>query len=144
MTQRREPVEVTITVTPLGSGKNKTLSGTTDAIYLTATRGADWLQRVIVEIRPDRVIVAVAPTDPHTPINKVRRLGVVIAGPDGLRRPIFDPGMGVEFNGDATTDLAGDTFTVMAPLFTHPGVSAQGMCRTGRKPYDRPPRTYPG
>ena len=25
----------------------------------------------MVEIRPDRVIVAVAPTDPHTPINKV-------------------------------------------------------------------------
>ena len=71
MTERREPVEVTITVTPLGEGKNKTLSGTPDTIYLTATRGADWLQRVIVEIRPDRVIVAVAPTDPHTPINKV-------------------------------------------------------------------------
>src|SRR5437763_1616200 len=40
MTERREPVEVTITATPLGSGKNKTLSGTPDTIYLTATRGA--------------------------------------------------------------------------------------------------------
>jgi hypothetical protein len=69
-------------------------------------------------------------------VERVRRLGVVIAGPDGLRRPIFDPGMGLEFNGDATTDLAGDAFTVMAPLFTRPTVSVQGMCRTGGKPYD--------
>jgi hypothetical protein len=53
-----------------------------------------------------------------------------------MRRPIFDPGMGIEFNGDATSDLAGDTFTVMAPLFTHPTATAQGMCRTGAKPYD--------
>ena len=66
----REPVDVTITVKPI-DGKTRTLSATPDTIYLTATRGADWLQRVIVEIRPDRVIVAVAPNDPHTPINKM-------------------------------------------------------------------------
>ena len=65
----REPVDVTITVKPLGDGRTKTVSATPDTIYLTATRGAQWLQRVIVEIRPDRVIVAVAPNDPHTPNN---------------------------------------------------------------------------
>ena len=69
-TAQREPVDVTITVEPL-DGKTKTLSGTPDTIYLSATRGAEWLQRVIVEIRPDRVVVAVAPNDPHTPINKM-------------------------------------------------------------------------
>ena len=69
MTGAREPVEVTITVTPLDGGRTRTLRGTPDTVYLTATRGAQWLQRVIVEIRPDRVIVAVAPNDPHTPNN---------------------------------------------------------------------------
>jgi len=59
---------VTITVKPI-DGKTRALSTTPDTIYLTATRGAQWLQRVIVEIRPDRVIVAVVLTDPHTPIN---------------------------------------------------------------------------
>src|SRR6266545_4647011 len=54
--------------------------------------------------------------DARTIVEQVRRTGVVIAGPDGLRRPIFDPGFGVEFNGDATTALA--------------------ICRTGAKPYD--------
>ena len=66
----REPVDVTITVKPI-DGKDKTLSTTPDTIYLTATRGAQWLERVIVEIRPDRVIVAIVPNDPHTPINKM-------------------------------------------------------------------------
>jgi hypothetical protein len=72
----------------------------------------------------------------RTIVEHVRRTGVVIAGPDGLRRPVFDPALGVEFNGDATTDLAGDTFTVMAPLVTRPTVSAQAACATGGKPYD--------
>jgi len=66
----REPVDVTITVKPI-DGKTRTLNTTPDTIYLTATRGAQWLQRVIVEIRPDRVIVAIVPNDPHTPINKM-------------------------------------------------------------------------
>ena len=74
--------------------------------------------------------------DARTIVEQVRRLGVVIAGPDGLRRPIFDPAFGLEFNGDATSDLAGDIFTVMAPLFTDPTVSAQAICRTGARPYD--------
>jgi hypothetical protein len=69
--EQREPVEVTITVAPLGGGKTRTLSGTPDTIYLTTTRGAEWLQRVIVEIRPDRVVVVVAPGDPDTPINRM-------------------------------------------------------------------------
>jgi hypothetical protein len=67
----RQPVEVTITVAPLGGGRNKTLSGTPDTVYLTATRGAEWLQRVIVESRPDRVIVGVVPTDPLAPNNRI-------------------------------------------------------------------------
>src|SRR5690242_18141287 len=54
----------------------------------------------------------------------VRRTGppntVLIAGPDRLRRPILAPDVGVAFNDDATTDLAGDTLTVMARLFNHP------------------------
>jgi hypothetical protein len=62
---------VTITVTPLGDGKNMTVSGTAEAIYLTAIRGAEWLQRVIVQIRSDQVIVAVVPNDPQTPINRM-------------------------------------------------------------------------
>jgi hypothetical protein len=74
--------------------------------------------------------------DARTIVEHVRRLGVVIAGPDGLHRPIFDPAFGVDFNGDATTDLAADTFTVMAPLFTHPTVTAQAACATRAMPYD--------
>ena len=74
--------------------------------------------------------------DARTIVEQVRRLGVVIAGPDGLRRPVFDPAFGVGFNGDATTDLAGDTFTVMAPMFIGSTVTAQAICRTGAKPYD--------
>ena len=74
--------------------------------------------------------------DARAIVEQVRRSGVVIAGPDGLRRPVFDPAFGLDFNGDATTDLAGDTFTIMAPLFTHPTVSAQARCHTSAKPYD--------
>ena len=74
--------------------------------------------------------------DAHTIVEQVRRTGAVIAGPDGLRRPIFDPGYGVEFNGDATIDLAGDTFTVTAPMFIGSTMTAQAICRTGAKPYD--------
>jgi len=67
----REPVDVTVTLTPLGDEKTKRVSGTPDTVILTATRGAEWLQRVIVELRPDRVNVVVAPGDPHTPINRL-------------------------------------------------------------------------
>jgi hypothetical protein len=67
---RREPVDVTVTVTPL-DGKTKTLSATPHNIYLSPTRGVDWLHRIIVEITPDRVVVAVVPTEPHVAINKV-------------------------------------------------------------------------
>ena len=74
--------------------------------------------------------------DARTIVEQVRHLGVVIAGPDGLRHPVFDPGVGVDFNGDATTDLAGDTFTVMAPMLIHSTVTAKAICRTGAKPYD--------
>ena len=38
-------------------------------------------------------------------IDAVRATGVVIAGPDGYRRPILDPAHGIALNGDATTDL---------------------------------------
>jgi len=69
-TERREPVDVTLTVKPL-DGNNQTLSATPDTIYLTPTRGAEWLQRAIAQTRPDRVIVAVVPADPHTPNNRM-------------------------------------------------------------------------
>ena len=71
-------------------------------------------------------------------IERVRHAGIVIAGPDGYRRPLLDATDAVSFNGDASTDLAGDTFTLLAPLPNHP----QGMpvatasCATNRKPYD--------
>jgi hypothetical protein len=69
-TAGREPVDVTIAVKPLDGDQNATLTGTPDTVHLTPTRGADWLHQVIVEIRPDRVVVAIVPTDPHSPINK--------------------------------------------------------------------------
>jgi hypothetical protein len=67
----------------------------------------------------------------------VRQLGIVIAGPDGHRCPVLDAGNGVEFNGDATTDLAGGPFVLLAPLPSHPrGLpTATASCTTHRKPY---------
>jgi hypothetical protein len=67
----------------------------------------------------------------------VRQLGIVIAGPDGHRGPVFDADNGVEFNGDATTDLAGGPFVLLAPLPSHPrGLpTATASCTTNRKPY---------
>jgi hypothetical protein len=67
---RREPVDVTVTVKPV-DGKTKTLSATPDTVYLSPTRGADWLHRIIVEIRPDGIVVAVVPTEPQVAINKM-------------------------------------------------------------------------
>ena len=58
-------------VKPLDAGENTATSTTPDTIYLSPTRGAGWLHLVIVEIRPDRVIVTVAPSDPHTPNNRM-------------------------------------------------------------------------
>ena len=71
-------------------------------------------------------------------IDHVRRLGIVVAGPDGRSGPILDPASGIEFNGDATTDLAGDPFTLMAPLPDHPrGLpTATAAVTTNRRPYD--------
>jgi len=51
---------------------------------------------------------------------------MVIAGPDGLRRPSSTPAVGIEFNGDATSDLAGDTFTVTAPCSPTPPPPRRG------------------
>jgi hypothetical protein len=76
-------------------------------------------------------------TDTATIIEHVRRTGIVIAGPDGYRRPTLDPVDGVEFNGDATSDLDGAPFHLLAPLPAHPGTpTATASCTTGRKPYD--------
>ena len=71
-------------------------------------------------------------------IDHVRGLSIVIAGPDGHRGPILDPGEVIGFNGDATTDLAGDSFTLLAPLPGHPrGLpTATARCTTNRKPYE--------
>ena len=54
-------------------------------------------------------------TDTRRIIEHVRRLGIVIAGPNGRRAPVLDPAEGLEFNGDATTDLAGGSFVLLAP-----------------------------
>jgi hypothetical protein len=55
---RGEPIDLTVTVKPV-DGKTKTLSTIPETVYLSPTRGADWLHRIIVEIRSDRVVVAV-------------------------------------------------------------------------------------
>jgi len=77
-------------------------------------------------------------TDTRRIIEHVRRLGIVIAGPNGRRAPVLDPDEGLEFNGDATTDLAGGSFVLLAPLPSHPrGLpTANASCTTNRKPYD--------
>jgi hypothetical protein len=67
-------------------------------------------------------------------IDAVRTIGVVIAGPDGHRRPILDPDEGVAFNGDATTDLDSDAFTLKPPTSV-PG-PGWAFCKTERRPYD--------
>ncbi len=71
-------------------------------------------------------------------IEHVRQAGTVIAGPDGHRRPILDPTDGVEFNGDATSDLDGEPFQLLAPLSPVSGgtPTATAFCKTSRKPYD--------
>ena len=71
MTGAQEPVDVTVMVKPLDGSENTATSTTPDTIYLSPTRGADWLHLVMVEIRPDRVIAVVVPKDPHTPINRL-------------------------------------------------------------------------
>jgi len=70
-------------------------------------------------------------------IDRVRQAGIVIAGPDGRRRPILDEVDGIAFNGDASTDLDYETFQLLAPLPPVPaGVPiATGFC-TNRNPYD--------
>jgi hypothetical protein len=80
-------------------------------------------------------------TDTPTIIDAVRRAGIVVAGPDGYRRAILDPIEGVGCNGDATTDLDADPFTLLAPTVlaavpTSRAPVASAACRTGRKPYD--------
>src|SRR6266511_39402 len=53
-------------------------------------------------------------TDTATIIEQVRRAGIVIAGPDGYRRPTLSPTEGIELNGDATSDLDGAAFQLPA------------------------------
>jgi len=69
-------------------------------------------------------------------IDRVRQAGIVIAGPDGYRRPVLDAGEGIELNGDATSDLNGEPFQLLAPLPTvGTGTpTATAFCKTGRKP----------
>ena len=71
-------------------------------------------------------------------IEAVRRAGIVIAGPDGYRRPTLDPGEDFALNGDATTDLDGEAFQLLGPLPVLPQgrPTATAFCTTGRKPYD--------
>lgn len=77
--------------------------------------------------------------DARSIIERVRRLGVVIAGPEGFRRPVLDPGAGIYLNGDATTDLDGDVLRLLPPTVppAHPGTDlVETSVRTGAKPYD--------
>jgi hypothetical protein len=67
-------------------------------------------------------------------VDAVRDLGVVIAGPDGHRRPLLHVSEGIAFNGDATTDLDYETFALAAPGFGGPPRTE--FCKTGRRPYD--------
>jgi|SRR6266542_4392752 len=71
-------------------------------------------------------------------IDQVRGLGIVIAGPDGRRAPVLDPGEDMGLNGDASTDLAGEPFILLAPLPEHPRghPTATASITTNRKPYD--------
>jgi hypothetical protein len=72
--------------------------------------------------------------DTRVIIDAVRSTGTVIAGPSGFYRPILDAAEGIAFNGDATTDLAADTF-YLAPPEPVPD-RAWLHCDTGRCPYD--------
>ena len=71
-------------------------------------------------------------------IEQVRRAGIVIAGANGYRRPMLDAADGIGFNGDATSDLDGAPFQLLAPLPADPhGVpTAEASCTTRHKPYD--------
>ena len=71
-------------------------------------------------------------------IDHVRALGIVIAGPDGRRAPLLDLTDAIGFNGDASTDLAGVPFTLLAPLPQHPRgpATATASVTTNRKPYE--------
>ncbi len=76
--------------------------------------------------------------DTRTIINRVRKAGIVIAGPDGHCRPILDPTDGIGFNGDATSDLDCEAFQLLAPLsaIRRGTPTATAFCKTNRKPYD--------
>ncbi|MET8149119.1 hypothetical protein ACIBSW_39695 [Actinoplanes sp. NPDC049668] len=70
-------------------------------------------------------------------IDAVRRHGIVIAGPHGFGRPILNPACDIAFNGDATSDLDGDTFVLPAPPpAAEPTPWLANFCKTSRKPYD--------
>lgn len=61
----------------------------------------------------------------------------MIAGYDGWRRPTLHvEGHGIAFNGDASTDLDADAFTLTPPLPIAPQARAVNVCKTNRKPYD--------
>ena len=72
--------------------------------------------------------------DARRVVSAVRQRGMVIAGPDGYRRPMLDVSAGVAFNGDATTDLDYETFALAAPGLGGPARTE--FCKTGRRPYD--------
>ena len=67
-------------------------------------------------------------------IDRVRQAGIVIAGPDGSRRPSLDISEGIAFNGDAGSDLDGEPFQLLAPLpLIRQGTrTATAFCKTSR------------
>lgn len=72
-------------------------------------------------------------TDTRAIVTAVRAAGIVIAGPDGYRRPLLDDD-GIAFNGDATSDLDYDIFA-LAPPGAPPG-HGDAFCKTAYRPYD--------
>jgi hypothetical protein len=72
-------------------------------------------------------------------IEAVRGLGVVVAGPDGHRRPVLDPTRGIAFNGDATTGLRYESFVLAPPTLPVQPAKPRyswAFCKTDEQPYD--------
>jgi len=64
-------VDLAVHLTPFGGGPASEVAATPDMVVLAPVAGADWLHRVVVEIRGTRGTVVVHPTDPNTPINQL-------------------------------------------------------------------------
>jgi hypothetical protein len=71
-------------------------------------------------------------------LDRVRAAGIGVTGPVG-GRPLVDPYRGVAFDGDASRNLAHDTFALAGPwtpTTTKRGRQQRAICATNRLPYD--------